>query len=307
MTHAVGIRTYQIFITRKKIHDFVQLDDSELKTSFGEFVEKFILDRSVSTNHQEHEKSWGIIEKKQGTGGNSRGLISYGRYGYAASLRDANTGVENYKRKRSDAETLNLYYQFWLPDDEKFALAAFSSFSGRSCISLIFEQMKSAFESVNPDFLLKFHRLMPSGTSEKLYAGKPVKSLTLVTRRPPRDLADALFRGRTQKVGQMTLKISSSRNGNLGILSDLIDGLPSDSSNVILYEGIEFEQATASIKIGDEVRPVGVFGAHSDVGVIDVTESVIKDEEGVPTFESLEAEANKILKVIYETLNGQEK
>jgi hypothetical protein len=216
VTHAVGIRTYQIFVTRKQSRDFVPLDDAGLKQSLGEFLEQFIVDRSVSTDHQEHEKSWGISEKKKGKCGNSRGLISYGRYGYAASLRDSKTGVENYKRKRSDAETLNLFYQFWLPDDEKFALAAFSSFSGRSCISLIFDQMKSAFETDNPDFLLKFHRLMPSGASAKLYAGKPVKSLTLVTRRPPNDLADTLFRGRSQKVGQMTLKISSSRNGSLG-------------------------------------------------------------------------------------------
>jgi hypothetical protein len=106
---------------------------------------------------------------------------------------------------------------------------------------------------------------------------------------------------------QIVLNVNPESQQPLGIFSDLVDGLPADSSNVILYEGIEFEQATAAIKIGDEVRPVGVFGSHSDVGVIDVTESVVKDDEGVPTFESLEKEANKILKAIYETLNGQEK
>ena len=157
----------------------------------------------------------------------------------------------------------------------------------------------------NSDFLLKFHRLMPAGASEKIYAGKAVKNLRLVTRTPRNDLADQLFRGKSQKIQRMTMTIHSGRNGSLGSFGDLVAGLPSDSSGVIQYDGINFDEAVAIVKIGNELRPVGVFGAHADVGVVDVTDQVVKDADGLPTYQSLDKEASKILVAVYETLNGQ--
>lgn len=305
MTHAVGVRTYQIFVTKKRSSDFVDPNDSALAEKLPQFVSRFVKERSSGKNLSQHEKNWRFAEKSSTGSGDSRGHISYGRYGYAASLRDTKTGKENYKRKRSDSEVLDLYYRFWFPDKERFAVAALSSFSGKSCVTLIFEDMKSEFEKKNPGFHLKYHKLMPSGASAKIYSGKPVKNLKLITRKPPSDLADRLFRGKSQKTSRMSITIYSGRNNKLGNFTDLIDGLPADASGVIQYDGIEFDQAVAMVKIGDEIRPVGVFGAHSDVGVVDITQEVVKDADGLPTYQSIDKEASRILEAVYMTLNGQ--
>ena len=305
MTHAVGVRTYQIYVTKKGSKDFLALNDTELFEKFPAFLKRFISDNKKTRDVSQAEKSWRLTEKKSESDGNSRGIISYGRYGYAASLMDTKTGNENYKRKVTDSEMYDLYYRVWIPDRERFAVAAFSSFSGKSCITLILDAMKAEFEKKNPDFLLKFYRLMPSGAAAKIYAGKDVKNLRLVTRKPPSDLADQLFRGKSQKVQRMTVTIHSGRNSYLGNFTDLVNSLPSDSSGVIQYDGIDFDEAVAMVKIGDEIRPVGVFGAHNDVGVVDITDEVVKDVDGLPTYESLDKEASKILKAVYETLNGQ--
>jgi len=91
--------------------------------------------------------------------GNSVGTVAYGRYGYAATLKNISTGEQTYRRSRDESEELNLYYRFWLPDGEKFALAAFESFSGKSCISLIFDALKQFFESQNSGYGLRIRRL----------------------------------------------------------------------------------------------------------------------------------------------------
>lgn len=170
---------------------------------------------------------------------------------------------------------------------------------------MIFESFKHEFEKVNDGFLLKIHKLMPSGASAKIYAGKPVKNLTVTTRKPPNDLADKLFRGKSQKTRKMNITIFAGRNNMLGDFTDLINGLPQDESGVISYDGIEFEKAVAMVKVGDQIRPVGVFGANSDVGVIDITEEVIKNDDGVPTFESVNKEASRIMGAIYDTMHGK--
>jgi hypothetical protein len=299
------VRTYQIFVTKKGGGDFVNPSDSALSEKLPQFITRFIGDRSTVKNLAELEMNWKLLEKSNDGTGNSRGIISYGRYGYAASLQDAKTGKENYKRKRSDSEVIELYYRIWSPDKERFAVAAFSSFSGKSCITLVFEDMKSEFEKRNSGYLLKYRKLMPSGASAKIYAGRPVKNLRLVTMKPPNDLADSLFRGKSQKTSKMSITIYSSRNNKLGDFTDLIEGLPADSSGVIQYDGIEFDQAVAMVKIGDGVHPVGVFGAHSDVGVVDITEDVVKDADGLPTYESVNKEASRILEAVYKTIHGQ--
>jgi hypothetical protein len=307
LTHAVGVRTYQIYVTKKGSSEYISLDDAALAEKFPAFLQRFVTENQVTRDVALMEKTWRFSEKNNQGDGNSRGFISYGRYGYAASLVDTKTGTEKYKRQVSDSEMYDLYYRFWLPDQERFATAAFSSFSGKSCITLVLDEMKKSFETKNSNFLLKIRKLMPSGAAAKIYAGRDVKNLRLVTRKPPSDLADQLFQGKSQRVQRMTLTIHSGRNSRIGSFSDLIAGLPSDASGVIQYDGIEFDEAVAMVKIGNDLRPVGVFGAHTDVGVVDITEQVVKGSDGLPTYQSLDTEVSIILESVYETLSGQAK
>lgn len=121
MTHAVGLRTYQIFITQKGSNSFISPTDPKLKEYLGDFLKRFIAEKGGSQHVAISERNW-IIQQRASSGpGESTGSISYGRYGYAASLRDVSTGIENYKKKRTDAETLQLYYRFWLPDHQNFS------------------------------------------------------------------------------------------------------------------------------------------------------------------------------------------
>jgi len=307
LTHAVGLRTYQIFISRERELGFVDPRDPELTIPLPDLLVNFVQQHSSSNNLDELEKTWAINQVNGDANGNTVGTINYGRYGYAATLKDIGTGQVTYRRGRNESEELHLYYRVWLPDQEKFALAAFESFSGKSCITLFVDALKSYFANKNPGFSLRVRRLMPASATASVYAGKPVKNLTLVSRKPPNDIADQLFAGKAQTTKRMSVTVHSARNGALGTFSDLLAGLPQDSSGVIMYEGVEFDQAIAHVRIGRELKPVGVFGANSDVGVIDITESVSKDADGLPVFSDVDREAIKVMESIYGTLHGQTK
>ena len=288
MTHAVGLRTYQLFIVKGRGGNYVHPEDEGLSVSLPTLLTQFTTKFAKANTVDVQEKTWGMNEVSCDRPGNSVGTVAYGRYGYAATLKNISTGEQTYRRSRDESEELNLYYRFWLPDGEKFALAAFESFSGKSCISLIFDALKQFFESQNSGYGLRIRRLMPTGASERIYAGRPVKNLTLVSRKPPSDLADQLFAGKAKSTRRISITMHSARNGILGTFEDLMSGLPHDGSGVIIHDGIEFDQATAHVRIGDEIKPIGVFGASSEVGVIDITESVTKDDDGLPIFNSIE-------------------
>ena len=261
MTHSVGLRTYQVFITQKRDNTFIPLGDSSLRTDFASLLKEFVTTNSSTKNLSEIEKSWKFNPCGKHDALNFEGTISYGRYGFAASLVDVKTGKESYRRKRTDSEVLKLYFRLWVPEGERFAIAAFESFSGRSCITLVFDALKQLFDEKNPGYTLRIRKLMPAGASAKIYAGKQIKNVSLTTRKPPNDLADRLFSGKAQKTKRMTVKIYAGRNDRLGEFSDLVNALPADSSGVLVYDGIEFDKAVADVKVGKEIKTVG-FSAH---------------------------------------------
>ena len=145
MTHSVGVRAYQIFVTQKGSSKFADPKDANLKETMPDFITRFVAEKATIKNISALEKNWKMTERSSDGAGNSRGLISYGRYGYAAPIQDSKTGKLKYNKKRGDSEIIDLYYRFWIPDKEKFAIAALSSFSGRSCITLIFDEITQAF------------------------------------------------------------------------------------------------------------------------------------------------------------------
>lgn len=305
MTHSVGLRQYKIIIQEKNSKAFIDPSSSTLQMNFPNFLTDFIAQNAIQQNEKEVERSWKFKEILADLPGCSRGWISYGVYGFASRLEDGKTGELNYQRKRDDNEVIDLYYRYWLPEFENFVLVSFQSFSGRSCITLVLSAMQTLFEKQNPHHRLIYSKLLPSDATGKIYEGKPVKNLRLVSRNPKTDLAARFFGNEEQKTSRMSVTVNAGRGRSFGILSEMLQNLPPDSNSVITHNGIEFDEAIAGVKIGNKIRPIGVFGAHSDVGVVDVTEEIVKgDDDGHPTYESINKAADDILNGLYESLHG---
>jgi hypothetical protein len=84
----------------------------------------------------------------------------------------------------------------------------------------------------------------------------------------------------------------------------LFKSLKTKSNNVITYDGIDFPEAVAEVRVGNKTRRVGVFGLSGDAGVIDITEDIKRGPDGHPTFNSLTNETGDILEDMYKALKG---
>lgn len=301
---AIGLRQYKLFVTEKNSRDFVEPEDGRLETSLPDFVRRFFTTHAANVNEEGLERSWRIEERETDGHGHSRGIIRYGTYGFESELQDQDTGETNYNRRSTDIEVIPLYYEAWVPEAERFGLLSFQSFMGRSCISAVFSRMKALFEGSNDGFMLKMHKIMPAESDGAAFASRAVKGVTLVSRRTSTDLTDRLFSNEDAEHVRISLNVTAGRNKRLGLLSDLLHSVPADGAGVIRYKGIEFDDAVAHVRVGNKTRPVGVFGANRDVGVVDVTEDVVRGPDGHPTFDSIKGEADSILTSMYETLAG---
>ena len=302
MPGSIGLRQYKIFVTERGRHDFVDTRSATLLPNLERHIDTFFSTHSSNVNERGLERSWRIEEIEKDAAGCSRGIIYYGTYGFESDLQDQDTGETNYTRKPTDIEIIPLFYEILLPEGEDFALASFQSFMGRSCIAALLSRFKSEFEATNDGRLLKALKIMPNDSEGSALSMRSVKGLTLISRHTTSDITDRLFSGDDADHVRVSLNISAGRKKRLGTLGDLLQSVP--PSGVIAYAGFEFDDAVAHVRVGNRTRPVGVFGANRDVGVVDITEDVTFSMNGHPTFESVKIQADQILSDLYEPLAG---
>lgn len=306
MPSAIGIRGYLITVHRKgDPASMVPFGDTGLNIGPREFLTKFVSEKVAAVQDDERERSWYFEQREENGPGNSKGYVKYGTYGFESDFVNTKTKKRNYRRQTDDVEEIPLFYEFWSPDTSNFTFAAFQSFQGRSCITMVMAYAKEAFEAANPGFYFRYRKLLPNDAGGSLYSGGPVKRLRLIKRNASGDITDRYFNDEAPTSVDFEVRMTARRNKTLGDFASVAKSLTTGAAGVVLHDGIEFNEAIADVKIGGKYRPVGIFGGNSDAGVIDITSDVVRGSDGHPTFESLKVQCDAILSDFYEVLSNK--
>jgi hypothetical protein len=301
MTSAIGLRGYLITAHKKGDRELVPFSASEFNVAPPQFFKRFVAGHTSVLQNAEKERSWYFEEHESDGVGNSKGYTHYGTFGFESNFVDSKTKEKNYRRKVNDIEEIPLFYELWWPEKKNFCFAAFQSFQGRSCIGLVMDQAQEEFAALNPGYVLKYQKLLPSEGSS-LYSKAPVKRLRLIKRNAPQDVTDRYLGKRVPDKVNFEVRLSTNRNKVLGSFGEIIGALRKSDAGLVLHDGIEFTEAYADVKIGGKYRPVGVFGSDTNAGVIDITEDIIRGEDGHPTFASLVQQCDNILSDFFDVL-----
>jgi hypothetical protein len=304
MASAIGLRGYLITAHKKGDRALLPFNDKEFRVAPRPFVTKFVGSYTTAVKDDEGERSWYFEQLDEDGEGNTKGYTHYGTFGFESKLVDHTTNKSNYQRKVNDVEIIPLFYEFWSPKDKNFALAAFQSFQGRSCIGYVMKKLKEDFEAQNPGFILKYQKLLPSDGSS-IYTSAPVKQLRLIKRNASSDITDKYLGNSKPKRVDFEVKLSAGRKGILGSYNDVTGALKKSDAGLVLHDGVEFSEAIAEVKIGGKFRSVGVFGSDSNAGVIDITEDIERGENGHPTFSSIIDQCDIILSDFYNVLTSK--
>lgn len=306
MPSSIGIRFYRFVVCEKRESAPLSLTTSELNKSVPEFIDSFIQAHSSTQQNNELERSWFFEPIESDSVGSSRGLVRYGTFGFESDFVDTKTKKKNYRRKTTDTEEIPLYYEFWCPTDgSNFGLVAFQSFQGRSCITLVMNRLQKLFEHENEDYAIRYKKLLPNDAKGSAYYSAPVKKLRLIKRQASSDIADQYFNpADVPEEIDLELILSARRKKSFGNLASLMNHIKSTDGSIVTHDGISFPEAVAQISIGGRPRQVGILGANSDAGTIDLTDAV-DWHGGHPTFASLRREANTLMQDFHSTLVGE--
>lgn len=295
----IAMRVYKIYVTRKGSTEAIGGEDSGLNDFLLGFAET---NRTLNFS-EDRERSWyfsGLEWNSEKS--RAHALINYGMAGFESRLVDGQTQAENYRRKVTDTEEIDLFFEVICPASQDFALTTFQSFQGRSCNMAVLKRAKSLFEARNTGLLFKWEKLSPNAETSQIFRNRPIKGFRFKKKKAANDLAD-LYASDSNSADEINIElhVKAPRGRVLGLFGDLI-GERSFGDGVFMYSDIEFTEATALIEVGGKLRPVGVVGTNQDFGVIDVTNDIEWGGNGHPTLESLRKCSQEILEDFYRTL-----
>jgi hypothetical protein len=157
-------------------------------------------------------------------------------------------------------------------------------------------KLQEIFEATHPGYLLIYKKLIPNDRSGSIYKNYPVQKLTLIKNNVSTDLADQYTGTRPSEPVNLEVSLVARRKGSVGLFGSITTMLKSEGPGVIMHDGVDFDVATANVRIGGRTRAVGIFGGISEAGVIDLSDTVKRGTNGHPDFRSILAESSSILK-----------
>ncbi|WP_040103905.1 hypothetical protein [Phaeobacter gallaeciensis] len=282
----IGLRPYLIEISRKSDFETVSVCGEDGGPSLADTLSAF--ETTFSKGNLAIQDDRSIHVKKLPKDGYSfHGLIQYGSLGIDSVIADEE-GDEVFVRTSNHMEILPLYYRIWVPVTGTAALAVLQSYESRSCASQFLNLLREYFEFNHDGYRLTVKKIMPN--PQAALANSDVKKLRFYKRRVSADKVENIPLDNTDYV-HIELILHARRCGTLGRLKDLVGSL---DEGALIYEGIEFESASAEVQIGDEKRKVGLINASNAAGVVDISGDVTLTQ-GHPDPDSIASEAKKLI------------
>jgi hypothetical protein len=280
------------------------VDPAELRVPLQPFLRQFVDDQTAegAVSDKAKERSFYFEPLEPYAPYSVRGLVRYGTFGFESRIKNPKSKKAAYNRAADDVEEIPLYFDIWCPPSADFALVSLQSFGVRSCVHLLVNEMQKQFEAINPGYRLHSIKLMGNDSPRSLFADAPVKKLILVRHDAYSDKFSSYRAGKPPTAIDMEVTYKAKRGASLGTLRDMGSSFSENDTGVILFDGGEFDVATAEVMIGNRRRPIGIIGPNSDTGSIDISQSVIYAPSGHPTFDSVKAQSNAIMQDFYQRL-----
>jgi hypothetical protein len=291
----LGEDLQQIGLYVHRIRVFEDYNRQELGRDAGQFNLRQVIGEFVAfheRNFMETDERMAKLAEVVYSDDTTSGIIRYGTTGLASDIVDAETDELKLRRERTDIEYIPLYFCFYVPDGEDTWYVATQSFGGRS-FSSTFNTTFRDFAEHRTNRSVTVQKVMP--TSQADMARKPVQKITMIKRHvPPEGFSNQV--GDLAKELKMSLSVSLDGRGALGFYEEVRDRIAEKQAVALVYEGIEFEEMQATVKIGSSYRTVSLVGVNNTAGVVDVSGLVERNEDEYPVFESIHEVATDVLR-----------
>lgn len=145
------------------------------------------------------------------------GSVEVGNSGYTASIKDVKTNKEMFKQRPDQAHMIPLYVRFWVPEKQRFALAALQHYGDAGCKSSMNSILLGYFHNKFSDYTFAMRQVVPKQYAEKVVKNGAIKELRFIQYGVGKDIANMYGgKGLPAGVANMEVRVVAQNNNQLG-------------------------------------------------------------------------------------------
>lgn len=304
MPFSVSLAPYLVSLRNQDDGSCLKVDDifgKDFLSIFAEYLEQL----KTTASHDRDQQHLIGVTKHAVDGRVIHGLFRAGDYGYEADLYDIEEQHISYNRKSTEAQLLPFYFLLSVPTSFDRAVLILERFQQYGVRSALWTHFRSFFQEHVPDVTLTLNPLVPAGLLEKLQSAQNVRSVRFIQFGVPSDIADALgSQGPIEEEGVLELVVKAQRGRELPVLSRVSEWLRGEAGlwHAIELHGFDFDNVKVQLDVNGRQRTVDIGRGQAIRAQYDITNDVVRDESGHPTFESIDGAALALLEELHEQI-----
>lgn len=209
------------------------------------------------------------------------GFFNVGHYGMATDIINVETGEVDFEKATNNAEIIQHYIHFFIPDGVNEAMAFMHSYRGKGSKTIFYTEFAKYFFAATR-LSLQMHPL-PYDKALSAWLDAAAKEVRLTKYEGASDISDSLSSlGHHEK----ELVIKAPRRSNLGKLRDYVNKDSAKFAAIEMMEGYG-SQVKTTVEMGGRTRTFCVGNnAHTPLCEIEFDDD-IEYVEGVPQLDSI--------------------
>lgn len=303
-----GLKIYSLRIYERRTQEPLILSDFTTNLDFlNDILPMYVRHTTDIQDVTRIQKAYKIMPPVIGNR-NIKGIIEAGMYGAAAPIVDVETRTQTHEKGTTEAELSPFYYNIFVPVDSDLGFLALQSTGHSSAKFVINSQIIRQFNRSFPALTLKLHPLLPIEFIEELYGGARLVSVVLSKRGVPRATEDMLYDGASQQQYKTELTISAKGNANhflRRVIADFFRG-ERNVGQIIELINAEYNELKTVVEVDGRQKTINFSALDAMRPNYDITEHVEIDDNGHPTFESIDQATTDIIARLAESLEIQD-
>lgn len=208
------------------------------------------------------------------------GWLQAGNYGIKSQIIDIETGEVSFEKLKNNADVINHFIYFYIPENEKEAISLFHSYRGTGIKTLFYSLFSEYFQRYTHQNLSMQPLAYEKAMNEWLNAS--TKEIRLLRYKPKNDIADQIKFGFDEQI----LTYKAPRRGTMGRLADYFEK-GTDQHNAIVLLSEACEKIKTVVELGGKKRTFSIGKNYStQLCEIEIPEE-INNKDGNPDFQKV--------------------
>jgi hypothetical protein len=308
----ISLSTYTIRVNKKRENDkdketldYCKLSSFDGYTDLFSVILDFLQNNLVSNTNIKNDlyKSYIKISELVRKERIISGIVESGHYGVPSKIRDVETDLITYKKKRNDADVLPFYFLFYLPKDTNEGILILQRTGIYGVRTDIGSFLNKHFSSKYKNFLLEINTLVREEQIKQLLYKGIIKKLRCVKYSASRDRFDGLDEGHEEFPLDIEIVLSANRIPFLNKIKEFFDSNCS-VKNLIELRDFNFDYDTVKIDLEFKGSPQTIDLNHLPKvrNYFDISDKIVRGDDGQPTFQSIHEVSSDYLQDIIETM-----